>query len=221
MENKIHVVIPTRNRLKKLERALKTIPNFIMGDIPVQIHIVCDGDKQTALHFGNNGKGIKVLLIPGHNGAVKCRNYALESITSGHVVYATDDIVFRKNAIENAYRALMNRFPDSDGVIGFHQEGNAYHPTGMGLVGEKFLKRYENNHLFNPKYFHFACQEIHWLADKHGKYYLEKNAVIYHYHPQHHREEMDKAHNEARIYRKKDHDLIKDRLAKGLIWGDN
>jgi len=216
MTDIINVVIPTRNRRSKLDRMLSTIPD---NDF-IKIHIACDGDQETADYLKKERPDINTTFFSGHNGAVVCRNKVLEEITEGHILYAVDDIEFRAECIEIARESLLKHFPDSDGVIGIHQEGNAYHPTGMGLVGEKFLKRYPDNHLFNPDYFHFACQEIHWLAVKHNKFYAEKKAAIYHWHPCHHRSELDQAHVDARVYKSRDMELIKERESKGLIWGD-
>jgi hypothetical protein len=78
------------------------------------------------------------------------------------VLYAVDDIEFQDDAIDNAMKEFNDRFKDDDGVIGFTQIGvRDFHPSGVGLVGKKFLDRYPGRKLFNPMYYHFACQEIH------------------------------------------------------------
>lgn len=220
--NHIDVVIPTRNRIKKLERTLATIPGTVRG-VPVIIHVVCDGDKETEDYCIDHERDLIVYFLPGHNGAVFCRNAVIRGCT-GAVLYAVDDIEFRPGAIGWAWAALNEHFPDGDGVVGFHQEGNKYHPTGVAMVGQKFLKRYPDKNLFNPEYFHFACQEIYWLADKLGKFHTEKKAVLYHWHPATHKNEpkadADTTHAEARIHKKQDMNLIKYRETSGEIWGE-
>ena len=44
---------------------------------------------------------------------------------------------------------------------------------------------------------------------------------MFHYHPCYFKEEMDQTHRDARIKRREDHNLIKQREKAGLIWGHN
>jgi hypothetical protein len=106
-------------------------------------------------------------------------------------------------------------------VIGFFQQGqNHFNPAGVGLMGKPFLDRYPGRRPFFPEYFLFACQEIEWLGRKLGKFYLCPEALIYHFHPNHHRQEMDVTHEEGRCRRKMDRMLLDERMEAGLIWGD-
>jgi len=215
---KILIVIPTRNRLQKLKRALNSIP-----DKPeFEPLIVCDGDQNTynSIDIFERKNPMSMWLMRGQNGSAACRNKAAEECEDGYL-YATDDIEFKPNAIEHALQSMNNIFHDDDGVIGFHQEGNkTYHPTGVALVGQKFLQRYPNKRLFYPKYFHFCCQEVHELAIKYNKFYLDKNAAVYHYHPQS-SGGIDKTHKEARVYKTEDFAIRRERKEKGIIWGDS
>ncbi|GAH12444.1 unnamed protein product, partial [marine sediment metagenome] len=43
----IDLIIPTRNRWKKLQRCLKSI-SFDISDIILDVIIICDGDHETA-----------------------------------------------------------------------------------------------------------------------------------------------------------------------------
>ena len=90
------------------------------------------------------------------------------------------------------------------------------------MVGQKFLQRYPDKQLFFPGYFHFACQEILDLCLKIGdKFVCDHEAVVLHKHPCNFKEEMDQTHIDARIKKREDHALIKERKEKGLIWGDS
>jgi glycosyltransferase involved in cell wall biosynthesis len=215
--NQIDIVIPTRNRLEKLKRTLSSIPGNIYGMV-LNIHIVCDGDRKTYEWLKLKRRRNNIVFIPGHNGSVYCRNHIIPGCPDG-VLCATDDIIFKEGAILKAWRSFNQMFKDEDGVIGFHQEGNNYHPAGVTLVGKKFLERYPEKKLFFPEYFHFCCQEVYWLASKYNKFYLEKDAIIYHYHPANHKDEMDQTHADARLYKQRDMKLINERQRKGLIWG--
>jgi len=216
----ITILIPTRNRLEKLKKTIASIPKLDYIDI----RIICDNDEITNAYIKSlHNLQIDSFVVPSQFGkfvgSVVCKNLSCKDVVDG-LLYATDDIIFQENAIQNALKCFNSNFPDDDGVVGFVQEGNAFHPTGVGLVGQKFLQRYPDKQLFYPGYFHFACQEIYDLCQKiGGKFVQEKQAVILHKHPCNFREEMDQTHKDARIKKREDHQLIAERKAKGLIWG--
>lgn len=216
----ITILIPTRNRIAKLKKTLESIPDLSYIDTLV----ICDNDEATHTYIRNlcNSRidSLCILAAIGEfSGSVECKNWCTPDVKDG-LLYGTDDIIFQENAIQNAFECFNKNFPDDDGVVGFIQEGNAFHPTGVGLVGQKFLQRYPNKKLLFPGYFHFACQEIYDLCNKiGGKFVQAKGATVLHKHPCNYKEEMDQTHQDARIKKREDHDLIKERKAKGLIWG--
>lgn len=220
----IEVVIPTRNRHDKLSQVIDSIVKcepINHDSIPVYIEIILifDGDHAGWKKFRHSGN--RCIYMVGHNGAVKCRNTWISTSKADFILYATDDIIFDEYSIETVFESMTRNFPDGDGVCGFHQEGNdKYHPTGVALVGKKFIDRYPGRQLFNPDYFHFACQEIHWLAKKLDKFFLCMGAVVKHLNPNIKKEYMDSTHHDARIHTKEDHALIAKRIADGLIWGE-
>jgi glycosyltransferase involved in cell wall biosynthesis len=216
---RIDILIPTRNRLGKLERCLSTIPGRAFG-AKIYTHILCDGDEKTYNHFKNDPYYI-CKYFPGHNGSVKLRNLEAKDCEDA-ILYAVDDMEFFPGALEQAVDEFKEKFPDDDGVLGFTQIGqNTFNPAGVALMGKQFVNRYPDKQIFYPEYFLFACQEIHWLAEKLKRFYLSPNAKIMHYHPSFHKTEMDQTHKDGRIHTKKDHALITERKSKGLIWGDN
>ena len=168
-----------------------------------------------------------------NKGSVYCRNYMLYSLFYGQyenrfalvdnlsdcILYATDDIEFYPNAIEDAVETLYKNFPDGDGVVGFRQE-DEHHPSGVALVGRKFYERYPSGLLFNPEYYHFAAQEVHWLAAKYDKFIHMEEVGLKHFHPGYYEEEMDSTHLDARKFYDRDHKLMAIRQNAGLIWGD-
>jgi len=216
----INIVISTRNRIDKL---VKTIKSISQKDF-ITTWITFDGDEEGFNQLCQTDLGNREMVIDlsyEHRGAVACRNDIISNYCEDGVLYATDDIIFEPNSIENAFNAFNAHFPDDDGVVGFViTKVPNYHLTGVALVGKKFLDRYPNRELFYPGYFHFSCQEVYWLAKKYGKFHQEKTAIVQHYHPAFHKEEMDETHREARIHKARDMALIRERQAKGLIWGD-
>jgi len=214
---KIDLVIPTRNRYAKLIDTLNSVPDADW----LNIIIVCDGDDITYEMLKKwNGRKIDVRKTRIHVGSVFCRNWAIQGVEDG-VIYGTDDITFEPNAIETAFETFNKNFSDDDGVIGFYQIESRFHPTGVALVGQKFLKRYPNKLLFFPGYYHFCCQEVYSLARRLDKFILDENAKLLHLHPQKYKKLIDETHEEARKYKERDFQLRNLRVELKLLWGDN
>jgi len=218
---KIDVVIPTRGRIGKLHKALDSIPSHV-GKVEINIIVISDGDPETAEEMIRVRDDVAYCLyVKGHHGSVFCRNL-VTPFCEDMILYATDDITFKPGSIASATEALLEGFPDGDAVIGFFQENapnRKFNPAGGGLMGPRFAKRYPGRKIFYPRYFHFSCQEILWLAQKYDKFTLDEGARLYHFHPAFYPDLKDQCHDDARIHRKADHDLIKKRKAEGKIWG--
>jgi len=235
----ISIVIATRGRFDKLMNTIKSIypPSTSLNGKyyyeGIRTHIIFDGDLDGygRLQQWRDNRAESVIEIyrvsdfvadstTAFVGSVAARNLILPLCNDG-ILWATDDIEFEPDVIRMALHTFNNQFPDDDGVVGFVQKGvSNFHPTGVGLMGQKFLQRYPGKKLFYPGYFHFACQEIYWLANKYGKFYQDPEAKLFHFHPAFHKELTDQTHIDARVHKKRDHDLIKEREAAGLIWGD-
>lgn len=226
MSRKIEVIIPTRGRIGKLHKVLDSIPKAIGGSGEITVIekvVISDACPQTVIEMIQIRPDVtRLIYVRKHMGAVFCRNLATQT-AEDMILYATDDITFRDGSIGFALKSHLELFPDGDGVIGFLQENapnRNFNPAGVGLVGQKFLQRYPHKKLFYPKYFHFSCQEILWLAQKYDKFSLDEMARVYHFHPAFYPKLKDQTHEDARIHRTKDHDLIKKRKKSGKIWGD-
>lgn len=216
----IDLIIPTRNRLRKLKRCLRSIPSSANG-IPIRVTVVCDGDQITAQHLQAEPNSIRVIHVKEHSGSVYCRNLVSQNVEDA-LLYATDDIRFKRNAVAEAVKEMEKHFPDGDGVVGFNQiNAKKFSIAGVALMGQKFLQRYPGRKFLFPGYFHFSCQEIEFLGKKLGKIILAKKAHIIHYHPSFMKNESDDTHREAREYRKLDRKMSNQRYGKGLIWGEN
>lgn len=217
--NHVCLVIPTRNRLAKLLRTLSTAP-----DVPwLHVVIVCDGDKETfdALSAKPPYPRFEAHLLPKHSGSVVARNSVIPQCPDG-VLYGVDDCDFLPGCIEAAFAAFNEHFPDDDGVVGICQAGHHnWHPTGVALVGRAFLDRYDGRRLFCPEYYHFAAQEVGWLANKLDRFYQCKEAQIHHYHPGIQDVPADTTHREARQHRVRDRAIRAKRMEEGRIWGSD
>lgn len=225
--NRIEVIIPTRNRLEKLNRCLATIPKKA-GDVDIRVIVVCDGDARTAISLIKDERVDQVIYVRDHVGSVYARNIATQAV-EGHVICAVDDMEFMPGAIEEAYRVLMEKYPDSDGVVGFFRADRDYSKipkassgmyAGVALVGQKFLRRYPNRKLFCPEYFLFAAQEVTNLGTKLGKICVADNAKMFHHAPRK-GGGMDQTHIDGRQHRLIDRATKLKRSKSGILWGDN
>lgn len=217
---RLDMIIPTRNRIEKLLRCLKTIPKEAEG-VEIVVTVVCDNDSKTAHELIRNSEVDRIYFVRKHSGSVYCRNLITQTVEDA-LIYGVDDIEFLPGSIELAIKRMKKIFPDGDGVVGFNYvNGPHQSKTATCLVGQKFLRRYPQRKLFFPKYFHFSCQEIERLATKLGKLHFEENAKVFHHSPIRTEGNMDKTHEEGRKMRKQDRHLSSTRRAKGFIWGDS
>ena len=212
----ITMIIPTRGRREKLHRTLQSLP--CMENLVV--HVVSDGDQDVmSLRSKDYNVPVAFELLDGHNGSVFCRNYATAKVEDG-VMCAMDDVEFESGCIESAFECFNKHFPEDDGVVGFVQTEHKFHPTWIALVGQKFLSRYPQKHLFYSGYYHFASQEILELCTQLENKFVQCNeARVKHYHPGFVKQEMDETHRTARVRLAADRDLREYRKHEGLIWG--
>ena len=216
----ITIVVPTRNRYKKLMRFYKSVPSASYLDIIFAV----DADNVTIRRLTSGSPYRRdpvygVIIGERHLGSVAMRNLASPMAHDG-LLCATDDITFRPDTFPNILTLFNEKFPDDDGVLGL-QQGGKHHPSGVCLMGQKFLERYPKKHPYCPEYYHFACQEILWLAAKLDKWASTEKVYVDHHNPKADPSAMDQTHKDARKYRKRDEMIKKERRAKGLVWGLN
>src|SRR5690606_7735798 len=127
-------------------------------------------------------------------------------------------VLFEPHAIETAVSVFNALFPDNDGVLGLGQSSD-HHPTGVALIGSVFLNRYPGRQPFYPKYWHFAAQEIEWLAKAVGRFHYDKGPFVRHVSPYTTGKAFDSTHHDARLHKDKDRAIKDRRKAAGQIWG--
>lgn len=210
----ITIVIPTRNRWDRLRKALGSC----IGEPNVDVIVACDGDLETFEKLLRlRAHNLVAINLDGHRGATASRNEVMHIVGDG-LLYATDDIVFQPRSIQRALERFNIAFPDDDGVVGFAQD-QAHHPSGVALMGKTFRERYPEGKPFCPEYWHFACQEIEWLASKLKKFVYAADAVVAHASPNQFKELMDQTHKDARLHKERDMRLKAQRKQAGQIWG--
>lgn len=208
----ITIIIPTRNRLEKLWSCLEAIPE----ESGIKVIVGCDGDPDTATELLSPVyRPVDLVVVSReHIGSLRLCNLMTPMAEDG-LLPLCDDMEFIPGALTRALEKFNQAFTDDDGVLGLHQEGiSSYAPTGVCLIGRKFLSRYPGKQLFNTDYGHFGDVEIYELAHKLDRYeFGGKEVAVYHHH------EEDQTHCESRRCKKVDEVLRQKRRESGLIWG--
>lgn len=211
---RLDIVIPTLNRAEKLGRCISSILDS-EGIQHIDLRIIVMHDSRRRQAFG-------------------CWNeYFADGMQANAMAYVCDDVTFRPKAIAEACRVMWEAFGgDYGGVVGLNQEniedgGEGFSRSAMGLIGRGFAARYKwegcQKPVFCPDYRSFhADAELGLFARKMGCFRYAENAKIHHYHPVHHKEEMDETH---RLVRNKevvarDRATWDQRKANGWLWGE-
>jgi hypothetical protein len=188
----INVVIPTLDRYKSLILTLntlkRTIKNWAEHDgnkaikykFSFRITVVVDGSKQYFRNLQNIG-GITSVLNSERIGWGKSINRIMKETDDEYYFSASDDLEFLPGTLANAFKAMKERFPDGDGVIGINQNLKHFCPGAFVLVGRKFVNRFPDRQLYNPAYKHFCVDSELWhYAQSESKFFFCKDALVVH-----------------------------------------
>lgn len=213
---KVRVIIPTRLRPKKLLKAVHSIPEWV--SVCVECHV--QSEDLLDIEFRRPVNIKEDTSIERDETFVKAVNR--NCIKGYSCIVSSDDIYYEDNAIETALECMKEKFPDTDGVIGFnvYNMPGQSHDGAVTLVGDKFLNRFENRQMFCPQYLHFYVDtELAMYAKKVDKFFWCKDAKVYHEHPSV-TGRPDATHKYKRDY-KHNHDsgVFSSRQDRGLLWG--
>lgn len=151
-------------------------------------------------------------------------NFVFCSLVRDHALFCTDDCIFGADTLDIAVTTLLERFPDSDGVVGLAQENipGAYE-LAFPLLGRAFLDRFRRadprGRLFMPGYYHLLNDaELGVTIACLGNWVFEPRAKISHFHPD---GGGDTDATFRRGFTHADHDLGLwcDRRERGVLWG--
>lgn len=205
MSADVVVVIPTYQRPEKLARCLESIHRQDLGGLVMETVVVEDTTGRFAFGVWND---------------------RAPQVTDGAFVYVCDDTELDPQCIRRAWDVLFRRWPDGDGVIGFNQR-NVRGKSGtcrsaMGMVGARFLDRFDGRRPFCPDYSRFhADSELGLYARAVRRFHYETSASLVHYHPLHYPHLKDATHERVRnrVQVQEDRRVWTERRARGLLWG--
>jgi GT2 family glycosyltransferase len=178
----VTITIPTTGRPERLRNCLRSID---YENARILIGAVKKGDVWLDEEESEK-KNISIFYGPGHPVVIQNSLAALSHFDS-HILFLTDDIIFMPKAIEKAVNALLYRYPDSDGVVGFNIVNMLEKqkvPYAYMLVGKKFFNERLDRTLFFEGYQHFyADMELGLLASRLERFYFCQEAGLVHFHP--------------------------------------
>lgn len=153
-----------------------------------------------------------IILNKERKGWVASVNRVFKEFDSEYYIYASDDLIFPVDCIENAMVTMREAFPDGYGVVTLGRKPKAI----FGLIGRKWVEHFPDRQVFCPFYTHYGADPEHsTFAQKIGKFAYPKNRdsqVIHH-------RLNDKTRMFSRSSRFKDLTLWHDREERGIIWG--
>ncbi len=175
----VNIIIPTIFRNELLAKTIRSIGNSQYKDF--SIIVVVDNNNEDLARFAQKLGVRKVILNRKRLGWPRSVNVGCQSVKEGAVFYASDDLIFDPQCIGNAVKALKNKFPDGDGLIGIYQNLTKFCPAAFGLCGYKFINRFPDSQLMNPAYIHYCGDSELWrYAKKHDRFYLCESAKVIH-----------------------------------------
>ncbi len=209
---KVTIIIPTcsSERIPLLVKAVESIQAGEYKDVhPV---IVADGNPYIQDMANKKLHNVSVILNPKRIGWIASVNRVLREFDSEYYVYASDDLFFPPDCIENAMRTMLQHFPDGKGVVSIGRR----HRCCFGLLGRRWAEHFPDRQVFCPDYTHYhsdtellrTVKELGVLA-----YMPERESQVVHHRMN------DETRILARQVRSEDHAMRDRRKEKGYQWG--
>jgi len=156
MNQKVSILIPTRQRYEKLRRCISSIlENTEYPEYEIVVIVDFDDPGSVAcIDFPN--PRVKLICHNRREMYVGKINLGYHRTKSPFVVYLADDVIVRKGWLTEAMKVMKDEL-NGLGLVSFndwhYQERLAPH----GLISRKFVRAYLNNDIFYPGYVHYWC----------------------------------------------------------------
>lgn len=217
MSLRVDIVIPTWRRPEKLKRCLESIERQTHPHI--RTHAVEDTDRLFAFGVWNR-------FLRGWDGGGDDIAPSTARPYGDLFCYLCDDVELDPGCIAAAAAVFEGCWPDLDGLVGLHQRNIAgkggWCRSAMGVVGRAFAERFPDRQIFCPDYGRFhADSELGAYARHIGRFVYCEGASLVHYHPAHHKDEMDETHRAVRSAAEvqRDRETWNERQRRGWLWG--
>jgi len=211
---KVTVIIPScsSQRIPLLTGTIDSILASTYKDVyPV---IIADGNEEIYKTIKDKYymRLLGVFLNVDRKDWVYSINHALKSLKSDYYIYASDDLIFPPDCIENAVNVMQRDYPDGDGVVSIGRKNRCV----FGLMGNKFINRFPDRQVFCPDYIHYCSDsELLGTVKRLGKltYPPDRQCQVKHFRMK------DETWRLARRARTRDREIHRERQEKGYQWG--
>jgi len=209
---KVTIAIPTCSS-ERIPLLIQTVESIQAGSYK-NVHpvIVADGNPKIYEVANKQLHNITVILNKKRRDWVFSINRVLKEFDSEYYIYASDDLIFPPDCIENAMKTMQKRFPDGFGVVGIGRKNRA----AFGLFGYKLADHFPNREVFCPDFIHYCGDSgLYQAVTKLGKFALppERESQVEHFRMN------DETRRLARRIRARDREIWHEREEKGYLWG--
>lgn len=209
---KVTVIIPSCSS-ERLSLLIQTVESIQAGTYK-NVHpiIIADGNPEIERMAKEKLHHVSVLLNRERIGWIASINRMLKEWDSDYYIYASDDLEFPHDCIENAVRTMQSKFPDGDGLVTLGKKTRCC----FGLVGRKFIERFPERQVFCPDYSHYCSDtELLITVKKLGLFAIppKRPSQVLHY------RRKDETRRLAHLVREEDYAIRDERKAKGYQWG--
>lgn len=234
---KLDIIIPSKNRIKKLKNCIvsiyESITNLDNVETNITVYVDNDEEKEIINKKINNIYNTEPILLLGIKininieilkepyKAPRFWNNYLKNMEADVLCYLNDDTRLDINCLKNGLEELSSL--NYDGVVGFYQSnqlGTTNCGAAFGLIGSKFADRFPDRKVFCPDYYClYIDEELMKYASSINRFIGSTKATLEHYHPVFTKEKPDETHIWLRRNKQKDIRTYNLRKAKNLLWG--
>ena len=214
---KVSIITPSRRRPAQLRKCIERLIETVQGH-DVEIIVVSDGDKETALAMADV-EGIILIVDEERTGAAACWNQATRIATGDAFVLGADDLYWGDGWLDAALRAL-DRLGGS-GMIGFNDGRVPEHAFATHhLMTRDYIIDHMGGCFVIPVYKHqYIDLEATARARACSKYLWAGDCNVEHLHYAHHKAPFDETYRLGAESMSVDGELYKARMAAG--WPDD
>lgn len=147
----VTVIIPScsTERIPLLTQAVESIRSGSYKN--VRIVIIADGNRSIQWAMEKQDK-VTVLFNKKRMDWTFSVNRAFKEFDSDYYVYASDDLIFPPDCIENALATMKKRFPDGFGLVTISKKNRC----PFALIGRKFVEHFPDRQVFCPDFVHYG-----------------------------------------------------------------
>lgn len=184
---RILLKFPSRGRPQQF---LKTLKGWIdsasnLDRITLMVTYDTDDATMTAEILRQVPRGILTFLSGVKSGGkISAVNIGMDTTLPWDIVLVvSDDMICRRKGWDEIIRQKMSEhYPDTDGVLWFHDGSKQREIMTLSCIGRKYFER--DGFIYHPSYFSFFCDnEATDVARQRGKLAFIENPIASHEHP--------------------------------------